>query len=345
MKKLIYGSLLVGLVTNGTASCKKDAALSENSLTSSLDAQLKSSTLYEVGNAMLIFNTVNDFDKLIELSTDADNQILRDLSYISYTESLTSSQVNVIEDDFLSAALNKDQAIQIQNFIYRLNKLGGKVFALPVDKSSHYADLIAENVANPYVLAFSTEENVFELLGEVVDNEAKSISNDCRSTTQANNGGWTEYADYVDIDDVYGNGSTKRYKFSVWLRVRYDNWGFYRRLFTEFKHKKEALGGTFNGTYTSIGYGVVYQVRNGNSGNVAHTPTYAFTGSYTGTSNYEFFTDNKEIVHYKGTKCLKMFLKSWTWFRDRRLLTPRLYPNNGCLRIEEGSAPNNTYEC
>ena len=344
MKKLIYGSLLLVLAAAGVTSCKKDT-INEKSKSSVSSPQLRSSTLYRVGNGMLIFNTVDDFDKVIQLSTDAYNQSLRDLSYVSYAESLTSGQVNTVEDEFLSAALSRDQAIQIQNFIYHLNKPNGRVFAIHKDKYSHYADLISENTSNSNVLSFSVDENVFELLGEVVDNE-KALSSNCQSSMQNTNGGWTQYADYVDVQNVYGNGSDKRYKFSVWLRVRYDNWGFYRKLFTEFKHK-ESWGGTFNETYASIAHQVNYYIKNGGSGNVTQYPSFPFasSSSYNGTSGYEYYTQNKEIQHYRGTKCLKAFvLKSWTWYRNRQHLTPRLYPSNGCLRIEAGGL-SNVYGC
>jgi len=53
----------------------------------------------------------------------------------------------------------------------------------------------------------------------------------------------------------------------------------------------------------------------------------------------------KEIIHYRATKCLRAYvLKSWCWYRNREFLTPKLYPNNGCLRIEVGGL-SSAYPC
>lgn len=345
MKKVFYGGLFLALVGIGIIGCKKEISpvITKNQ---TIENNTNKSITYRVENGMLVFNTVDDFDRLIESLNDESYDDLKNLDYQSYSESINSEEENKIEDAFLSVALNKDQAIQIGNFIYRINKANEKVFALRKDSYDNYDDLIAENISNKNILELSTEDDVFEMLGEVTYEE-KALSKNCQSSNQNNNSGWTEYADYVDENNVYGNGKDKRYKFSVWLRVRYDNWGIYRKLFTEFKHK-EAWGGTFNGTYVSIAYQFQYYQKNSNAlNNSTHYPSYPFATSpnYTGTSAYEFFTDNKEVIHYRATKCLRAYvLKSWCWFRDRKTLTPRLYPNNGCLRIEGGGL-GSAYPC
>ena len=121
--------------------------------------------------------------------------------------------------------------------------------------------------------------------------------------------------------------------------VRYDNWGIFRKLFTEFKHK-EVAGGTFDGTYVSFVYKVKYAVKNGGTGNVIHDASYPFATNTTisvPTDYYEYYTDNKEVVHYRGTKCLKAYdLKSWMWMRSRETLKPILAPSSGCIRINAG---------
>lgn len=293
---------------------------------------------YWVENEMLVLNSVDDFDQLIELSTEEFNQTLNDLDYVSYLESLSSDDINSIEDEFLSVALNRDQVIQIQNYIYRINKASNKIFALHRDYYNSYEDLIIENTSNQYILEFSTEENVFELLGEVEDNE-KALSKKCQSSKENNNGGWYQYADFRDVGNIYNKGKDKRYKFKYRCMVRYDNWGIYRKLFTEFKHK-EAFGGTWDGTYFSFVYRAKYIVKNGNSGNVIQDASYPFalnTSNNVPTSEYQYFTTNKEIIHYRGTKCLKAYdLNSWIWVRSRETLKPILAPTSGCIRINDG---------
>ncbi len=292
---------------------------------------------------MLVIKSVEDFDSLLSLPNEKIVKNLINLNYTSYAETIYEDSLSVIGDEFLSAALNKDLCIQIGSYIYKIDKPNEKLYALHIDKLEYYSDLRSENTSNKFVLEFSTEENVFELLNEYKDEVGeKSLSKNCQSSSQNNNGGWSQYADFTDVKNVYGNGTNKRYKFNVWLRVRYDNWGIFRKLFTEFKHK-EAWGGTYDGSDVAIAYQFqYYQKKSSALNNSTHYPSYP-SPNYTGNSGYEFFTNNKEIIHYRATKCLGAYvLKSWCWFRDRQTLTPRLYPANGCLRISGGL---NTYPC
>lgn len=338
MKKVIYGGLFLALVGVGVIGCKKESFQTAGEKGSDTEtSQLKSMAIKTDGR-LLIFNTVADFDAAIERSGEDLYRQLHDLGFKSFAETIVSESDDVLEDEFLSNVLNQDLAIQIGNYIYKIDKPNLKVYALPVSEAASYNDLIAENTANKYVLTFSTEDNVFELLGEA-PNTDKALSKNCQSTKENNDGGWKKYADYTDVDNDYGNGSDKHYKFEYYCRVRYDNWGIYRKLFTEFKHK-ETGGGTFNGTYVSFVYKVSYAVKNGNSGNVTHDANYNFSANTTievATSYYEYFTDNKEIVHYKGSKCLKAYdLNSWVWMRNRETFKPILAPSSGCIRINDG---------
>lgn len=332
----MYGSLFLALVGIGIFGCKKE--ISSNQQKSNSQNVKEKSILYRVENGMLVLNTVDDFDQLIELSTEDFNQTLKDLDYMSYIETLNVNEVNIIEDGFLSVVLNKNLVVQIQNYIYLVNKASSKVFALHKDNFSSYPDLIAENISNKYVLEFSTEDNVFELLGEI-ENTEKSMSKNCRSTN-SNSDGWSEYADFIDEDNIYSNGPDKRYKFERKFIVKYDNWGIYRKLYTEFKHNEKWYG-LNDGTYFTIVYQVKYYVKNGNSGTDSKYPSYPFETTNPDSvqipiSNYDYFSDKKEIQHYKGTKCLKAYdLRSWCWMRNRKTLRHKLVPNNGCLRIHD----------
>lgn len=353
MKKLVYGSLFLALTGIGMIGCKKEIFQGRNNSPTNSDYNTKSgigvAPLYHVSNGMLVISSVENFDSLINIADEQYYQQLINLSYTSYQETVTIDSLNSIEDQLLSAVLNSNRVVQIGNYIYRINKSTEKVFAL--HKSQYnvsFQDLIAENIGNKNVLEFSTEDNVFELLGEYKNEESdgeKALSKNCQSSQQNNNGGWYQYADFTDVNNIYGKGKNKRYKFSVWLRVRYDNWGIYRKLFTEFKHK-EAWGGIWDETYASIAFQVHYIAKNGHTGVVTHYPTFAFASNpnYTATANYEFMTKNKEVVHYRQTKCLKSYaLRSWVWYRDRATLKPKLWPSNGCLRITGGGL--NSFPC
>jgi hypothetical protein len=336
MKKLIYLFFTVSIFGISIVGCKKDV-IQKNQINSPLSKSANGIIpLYEVKNNMLVISSVEVFDSIISIIDDKLIDDLKKLSYVSYIEEVKEDSLNTIEDDFLSVVLNKDQVVQIGNYIYKINKTSSKVFAIHKNNFKSYSDLISENKLNNDVLEFSTEDNVFELLSEYkFDDSEKALSKKCQSSKFENNGGWYKYADFTDVNNIYSNGTDKNYKFSVHLLVRYDNWGIYRKLFTEFKHK-ELFGGTWNHTNFSFGFQVSYIAKDGSAGYDDEYPTFAFAlnPNYTGTSNYFYVDHSKEIIHYRKTKCLSDFdLKSWVWFRDRQTLTPRLYPNSGSLRI------------
>jgi hypothetical protein len=244
---------------------------------------------------------------------------------------LTNHKVDLVKDAYLAQILNKDLTVQIGDWIYRVNKLTEKVYVLAVKNASQYDDLIAENVSNPNILEFSTEENVIELLEGKYNSGEKALRKDCQSS-QSDNTGWVEYADWVDEDGIY-HYPGRRYKFKSKMRVRYDNWGIYRKLFAEFEHK-EAFWGTWDETHFSLQVYGSYEVRNGSSGNFSLFPTYQIYGTWrmnsTSDDFYDYLDDRKEIQVYRGTKCLSKFeLRGWSIFRNKETRKPRLAPNDG----------------
>lgn len=338
MKKLFYSVLTVTILGISMVGCKKELIENQNQQSSSVFTKSTNGTIpfYEVKNNMLVISSVEVFDSIISI---VDNKLIDDiknLNYISYIEEVRVDSLNTIEDDFLSVVLNKDQVVQIGNYIYRINKTSNKVFAIHKNDLKSYSDLITENKLNNDVLEFSTEDNVFELLNEYKYNSGeKALSQNCQSSNENNNGGWFKYADFIDVNNIYSKGTDKRYKFSVHLKVRYDNWGIYRKLFTEFKHK-ELFGGTWDQTSFSFGYQVSYAAKNGDGGADDEFPSFSFVTNtnYTGVNNYGYYDRSKEIIHYRATKCLKSYdLRSWVWYRSREFLTPKLYPANGSIRI------------
>jgi hypothetical protein len=333
MKKVIYGGVFLALISVSVIGCKKSTVKPKEE---SIESQQLKTSLYRTDDKMLIFNTVPDFDAIIERAGEDLYSELKALEFMSYAETLSSEQENVLDDEFLSWVLNKDLAVQIGNYIYKIDKPNSTVYALSVSQASSYADLIAKNTSNKYVLTFSTEDNVFELLGEVESTEKGS--NSCRNSNQQVDN-WFEYADFVDVDNVYGNGSDKRYKFERKLKIKYDNWGIYRKFYTEFWHN-EKLGGVFDETYFYICDSVQYNVKGGGSGLLTHYPSYAFALNQAievPTSNYTYYDDHKEVVYYRATKCLKAYkIRAWVWMRNREDFTPDLVPSSGYLRISDG---------
>lgn len=336
MKKVIYVGAFLALVGISIVGCKKEPIQTIGAKNSSEQTLQLKSTAYRSDGKLLIFNSVADFDAIIERAGDDLYSELKALEFKAFAETISSQSENVLEDEFLSYVLNEDLAVQIGNYIYKIDKPKQAVFALPVAESASYSDLIAENTANKYVLAFSTEDNVFELLGEVESTEKSSTS--CRNS-QTGGDEWVEYANFIDVNNIYGNGTDKRYKFERNLKVRYDSWGIYKKLFTEFKHNEKWYG-IYDETYFTIAYQVSYQVKGGGSGTQTHYPTYPFaTTAQTvnvPTGSYEYYDDSKEIIHYRATKCLKAYdLKAWCWMRNRQTLKHNLVPDAGYYRIHD----------
>lgn len=334
MKKVVYVGSLLALVGISIVSCKKENIIpsSEGGKSKVEMNHTKSSLYYRYNDTMVIFNTVDDFDSVIASAGEVLYRDLAGLDYMCYAETLGEGDTSSVGDEFLDYVLNRDLIVQIGNYIYRINKPNQAVFALHVDKVDNYDDLVAENTSNENILAFTTDDNVFELLGEEVSDKAIG---DCRSTNQSVDG-WTEYANFIDVNNIYGNGTDKRYKFERRFMVRYDSWGVYKKLFTEFKHNEKWYG-IWDETYFTVAYQVAYYVKNGGSASVQHFPLYPFATTpqtvNVATSNYEWYDDNKEIIHYRGSKCLKKFdLKAWCWMRNRETLKHNLVPSS-FLRI------------
>jgi hypothetical protein len=314
--------------------CQKDDSSSKP------HQQLKNSTnyLYYEQNNRLVLNSVEDFDSLIAIADSDLLNSIKNLNFISYEESLSSSDSNSIGDDFLSVVLNSNQVIQIKNYIYRINKSSKKVFALHKDNCLFYQDLVNENTSNDKILVFSTEDDVFELLSERSESE-KALPNDCVHTKYNNDGGWVTYADFIDEGNIYGKGTKNRCVFKYKCMVKYDNWGIYRKLFTEFKHK-QTLGGSIDETDFTFVFDVKYKSKNGNTGVDNETPSFPFAlnlNVQVSPSQYDYSDDNKPIEHYKGTRCLINYdLRAWIWMRNRQTLKPILIPGSGCIRIYDG---------
>lgn len=86
-------------------------------------------------------------------------------NYIPYSEYIAANNLDdLIGEEILREVLNKDQIVQIGNFLYRLNKTDEKVFVLSVDYITEYSDLVSENTKNPNILVYSTEESVIEMV-------------------------------------------------------------------------------------------------------------------------------------------------------------------------------------
>ncbi len=83
MKKLIYRVLFLSIVGIGIVGCKKEIPpISSKESNQSLISKSQSpASTYQVTNGMLTFNSVDDFDRLIESLNDDSYDELKNLDY------------------------------------------------------------------------------------------------------------------------------------------------------------------------------------------------------------------------------------------------------------------------
>jgi hypothetical protein len=168
MRKLIYGTLFLALVGLVIVGCEKETILSKNNKTSSLIE--KDGIRFYNENGMLVFNSLENYELSVsDLTADEEANFvyaINGLNYTSYTEEFVNqgtNAVDLIEDNVLSAILNKDRVVQIANYIYKVNLQTEKVFVLPKAKISELNDLINENITNKNIRQFSTGDDVIYL--------------------------------------------------------------------------------------------------------------------------------------------------------------------------------------
>jgi len=118
---------------------------------------------------MLVFNSFSDYENLMsDTSQIAQKELISEISKMemtSYAEKLQieKSTKDLIQDQFFSQILNEDLAVQIGDYIYKINPETEKVFVLPVLNKSEYKDLVNENKANKHIRQFSTSDYVIQL--------------------------------------------------------------------------------------------------------------------------------------------------------------------------------------
>jgi len=113
-KNSLYVAFLVTMFVICLLGCRKEPSTnSVGETTNELQWRNATSKLYYVQNNMLIVNSVEDFDALIDVADEALYKQLTYLDYESYQETVVDDSLNVVDDEFLSAVLNKDFVVQI----------------------------------------------------------------------------------------------------------------------------------------------------------------------------------------------------------------------------------------
>lgn len=214
MKKLIFGGLFFASLGIGLVACKK--ANLTPSLNEDRSITEKEGNHYYSENGVLVFKTVEDYEMSVsDLTEDEEEMFVRNillLNYTSYSEELINqgdAAVDLIEDNVLSAILNKDRVVQIANYLYKVNLQTEKVFVLPKTRIGDYGDLVNENKANKNIRQFSVGDDVIYLA------ESGDAGEKC---------GGVDGGEYVTSVVDFGNnircqGSVKHFRAGVYFRT------------------------------------------------------------------------------------------------------------------------------
>jgi hypothetical protein len=173
-KKFISLSFISLLALVSIVSCKKEN-VDKSTKTSNLKT-LSSDNITTDGN-LLIFKNSSVYEEFISNpeSEETISQLasIQDMEFTSYTEKLNSSTntENEIDEPFLEQILNEDKAIQIGDYIYKLNLGIEKAFVLPVAFKDEYNDLVSENTNNKHISRYTSNESVIELVENGVAGE------------------------------------------------------------------------------------------------------------------------------------------------------------------------------
>ena len=169
MKKTIITSIALASLATGISlySCKKEEIPQQQNPATVLNVSVK--------NDLLVFKTTDDYREIVDNSSQEEkikftenvksmNAFSSYYEYYSAKNPSVLSDASAIEVDFLQTILNKDAAVQIGDYIYKINKAQEKVFALHVSYSNEYNDVVSGNTSNPNILEFSTSDDVLDLI-------------------------------------------------------------------------------------------------------------------------------------------------------------------------------------
>ena len=138
-----------------------------------------------VKNNLLVFKTTEDYRNVVDNSSPEQmvkfmSEVKAMTNFTSYDKQYFSKNPSVLVDstlinsDFLKTILNKDAAVQIGNYIYKIDIANEKVFALHASHEDQYVDVVNGNTSNPNVQSFSTGDNVLDLIEESGQKKAES---------------------------------------------------------------------------------------------------------------------------------------------------------------------------
>lgn len=221
MKKIMLTAIVVSAIV--VTSCKKDRFQPQGQSPVSANPYNVS-----VKNNRLVFQSIDDYEKTITNPTPGQRTAF--LKTIENFDSFTACSEKpyirgsidaAINDDYFKSILNSDLAVQIGEYIFRVNPLTEKVYALPVANEDQYQDLVNENVGNTNIQVFSTGDDVLELIA------AKKGSSRGIFCKEDGIGGKDRTTDLIDVDNAG--------KIKMEGKIHFNRFGIYYSLFAEVK--------------------------------------------------------------------------------------------------------------
>ena len=195
MKKLVYGGMFLTMLVTGIVACKKENVISnvENAVNKSYTVE-KIEGLEKVGS-ILKFSTIEDYVNFVEDSVDTkwdrleqyanangfQNYFTQNAAPDYFTDTLSM-------DDDLGKLLNVDGVVILGDYAVKVDVAKQRVFvSTETNLASNYEDLIAGNTSNKAVKAFSTEEDVVDIMleGEVFKCSEGGVGSRSKSVTQS----------------------------------------------------------------------------------------------------------------------------------------------------------------
>lgn len=265
MKKNLIFSLIVALFVFN--SCEKDENIKNNN-----------KPAVSVIENRLVFDTRENYESFINTLSTLDDTELKGLAEsLGYTPigNLMGEKelTNIgIEDPVLAFLLNPEGIIEIEGYVYKIDVLNELVYQS--DNIESLANINFENSKQKNVKAFSTNENVFDVMNGVSYPDSNNDKSSCSDKSKLQN--WVV------------NGET------IECKVVYQKAGIYFSL--QSKIKKQTAG---SNTYISYvcpgGTSQFYRKSNGDFSYISYN-------SNGGTSENEY-----SYRPYSGTRSLEAF--------------------------------------
>lgn len=196
--------------------------------------------------------------------------------------------MNLYENTKISLLLSSQGVIQIDDWIFKIDKENERVLALHKEHENQINDLLNGNVSNPNIRLFSTEDDILSIL----EDEARGIfCNQSRIKYKVDNGNYT-----TPVEN------------NLQCKVSYEPLGIYFQLKSDVEHRAGNL--IRKPADLGINYTYRYEGR-------CNSPSYSENNSYNqcnATTGWCFrYRGDYTIKHYEGIKALKKYFLAATF--------------------------------